>query len=468
MDGDPPLQALRSAVHHYDLVQNGRLPIGRLVECRGMMKDGLEIIKKEYDFYMNFYEKNLSVLPEQGDDEPAEGFGSGDDHWTCRLKKENKELKKESEDLKKENEDLKKDNKELKKENGGAPGDDYIVLCCAIMYYAVLHCTTLYYTILYPYHDDPGDDPDDGPDHDPDDGPDHDPDDDPDDEPDDEPGQEDGDDESLSSDDENMLLYIRMPTGTRTYSISAKKEYTIYRLSAKVSKRSGIPRHQIRLSLDGSQLEDGLVKDYDIPNEATLGLALRLGGGVRAVKKEMFSKSDKMKMAVGMLKAVTANIDQDKADFSKNIKTSIKNLVATVTMNSNIVEKNMKEASNKSILAVLQAFKSNEFNNRVLSIAMVLFQKEFSVLEDMEDLVKNNKEAMKAAAEYIIVAEFMDDSSGMVKNKNIVDIAQKVLMKEETGDASGLEPVFKDMCIDGWLERCSRPLWRNFHVNVEM
>ena len=30
----------------------------------------------------------------------------------------------------------------------------------------------------------------------------------------------------------------------------------------------------------------------------------------------------------------------------------------------------------------------------------------------------------------------------------------------------GLEAIFKDMCVDGWLERCPRPLWRNFHANV--
>ena len=171
------------------------------------------------------------------------------------------------------------------------------------------------------------------------------------------------------------------------------------------------------------------------------------------MKKEKFTKNDKMKMAVGMLKTATANIEKDKADFSKNfskdIKTTIGNLVTKVTTSSNIIETNMKEASNKSLLAVLHAFKSNEFNTRVGSIAKVLFQKEFAVLEDMEELVKDNKEAMKAAAEYIIVAEFMDDSSGIMNNKKIVDITQKVLTKEETGEASGLETIFGSMHMDG-------------------
>ena len=61
-------------------------------------------------------------------EDPEEGFGLGDVHWTRRLKKENEELKKENEVLKTENEELKK------QIVGDDPGDDYIVLCCTIMY----------------------------------------------------------------------------------------------------------------------------------------------------------------------------------------------------------------------------------------------------------------------------------------------------------------------------------------------
>ena len=70
----------------------------------------------------------IIILIKVGDEDPEEGFGSGDDHWTRRLKRENEELKKENEVLKKENEELKK------QIVGDDPGDDYIVLCCTIMY----------------------------------------------------------------------------------------------------------------------------------------------------------------------------------------------------------------------------------------------------------------------------------------------------------------------------------------------
>ena len=151
------------------------------------------------------------------------------------------------------------------------------------MYYAVLHCTT-----LYPYHGDPGDDPDD----DPDDDSDHDPDHDPDDDPDDEPGQEDGDDESLTSEDEDMWVCVQMPDGKRSHRVITKKEHTIYRLKSKVSKVSGIPVRHIRLMLEGMQIEDGHVADYDFKDNTVLGLSLRLGGGGKRARCTVVNPND--------------------------------------------------------------------------------------------------------------------------------------------------------------------------------
>ena len=152
------------------------------------------------------------------------------------------------------------------------------------MYYAVLHCNTLYYTIMHPYHGDPGDDPGD----DPDDDSDHDPDDDPD----DEPGQEDGDDESLTSEDEDRLVRVRMPDGKQTVRVITKKEHTIYRLKSKVSKVTGIPVRHIRLMLEGLQIEDGHVADYDFKDNTVLGLSLRLGGGGKRARCTVVNPND--------------------------------------------------------------------------------------------------------------------------------------------------------------------------------
>ena len=258
---------------------------------------------------------------------------------------------------------------------------------------------------------------------------------------------------SSSSDESQIQVFVKYPSG-KVIMLHVEASDTISNLKKIIKNKESIPHKHQRLFYMSKELEDGrTLSDYDITNEAMLLLGLRIRGGVRAVKKEKFSKNDKMKMAVGMLKTATANIEKDKADFSKDfskdIKTAIKNLVTKVTTNSNIIETSMKEASNKSLLAVLHTFKSNEFSSRVGSIAKVLFQKEFAVLDDMEELIKDNKEAMKAAAEYIIVVEFMDDSSGIMNNKKIADITQKVLTKEETGEASGLESIFGSMQIDG-------------------
>ena len=197
----------------------------------------------------------IIILTKDGDeekgkcdyDDPEEGFGFGEHHWTRRLKKENEELKKENEDLKKENEELKKENKDLKKQNG---------------------C----------------DDPDDDPEDDPDDGPDDDQEDEPDDEPD--------DDQGLTSEDEDMRVRVLLPTGKQSVRIITKKEQTIYRLKAKVSKATGTPIRHIRLMLEGMQIEDGHVTDYDFKDNTVLGLSLRLGGGGKRARCTVVNPSD--------------------------------------------------------------------------------------------------------------------------------------------------------------------------------
>ena len=153
------------------------------------------------------------------------------------------------------------------------------------MYNAVLHCNTLYYTIMHPYHGDPGDDPGDDPsDDDPDDDPDGDPEDEPDDEPDDE--------SDLTSEDEDMLVRVRMPDGKQTVRVITKKEHTIYRLKAKVSKVTGIPVRHVRLMLEGMQIEDGHVADYDFKDNTVLGLSLRLGGGGKRARCTVVNPND--------------------------------------------------------------------------------------------------------------------------------------------------------------------------------
>ena len=228
--------------------------------------------------------------------------------------------------------------------------------------------------------------------------------------------------EFLVSDDEDekgdeMYIYVKTMTGT-LFTLKVKASDTIDIVKSKIELYGGLPSDQQGIIFDNAQLEDDrTLSDYNIQENSTIHLVLRLrGGGKRGRiaaddKKDRAGRTKILREEVGSLMlrigasgppcVPVAELLDGLTEIARRLQSRPGSVMTEMIQGMQITR--------LSKLLEVTAI-SNNSQVRLLALARIIFEDLFERLEEMTLQVSKASERAIGYVELAMLSQFSDDA----------------------------------------------------------
>jgi hypothetical protein len=216
----------------------------------------------------------------------------------------------------------------------------------------------------------------------------------------------------------SMQIFVLLPQGN-SITLDVEASDTISLVKALVKQKEGIPRAEQRLLHSDNDLEDDKsLSDYNIQNDDTLVLAMRLdGAGKRAraamaggTKMDRAAKLDALKESIG-LATVRVNASMVVTNPVQNTLAMVtRSLAATDAAPKRAIEFALAAASPEELQTMNGIAASTNLGAKTANLMKIFYARELAILAEVEKQVTMCKNTLSELTEYQVLTQFGDDN----------------------------------------------------------